>query len=235
MSLRKFNEKIMEKNRKLHESPESLRKRVYQHIVKEIANGNLLPGNAISLKEICEKLQISTQPLRDALIRLETEGFVSIYPRSGVIIKPLDINEIRYLYEIIGALEIALLESSFDKFSSLDIASMEKFNQKMKKAVTNGDYIAFSKPHWDFHDLFTEISGNYIAEKIIKPLKLRLWNAPRRRFYKDWEVMACDEHEQITNAIKAKNISEALRVIKQLHWNFSYNEKYIRWVYFYTL
>jgi len=44
--------------------------------------------------------------------------------------------------------------------------------------------------------------------------------------------MACDEHEQITNAIKAKNISEALRVIKQLHWNFSYNEKYIRWVYF---
>ena len=68
----------------------------------------------------------------------------------------------------------------------------------MKKAVKNGDCIAFSKPHhWDFHNLFIELNDNYIAKKIIKPMKLRLWNAPRRRFHKAWELMACDEHEQI--------------------------------------
>lgn len=213
---------------------ETLRKRVYNHIRKEMENGNLAPGNAVSLKEVCTKLQISTQPVRDALIRLEAEGFVNIYPRSRVIINSLDINEIRYLYEVIGALEIILLETSFEKFKDSDIVSMKKLNQEMRKAIENGDYIAFSKPHWDFHNLFIDFSDNYIAKKIINPMKLRLWNAPRRRFHKTWELMACDEHEQITKSIKSKNLSEALRVIKQSHWNFSYNEEYVRWVYFYT-
>jgi DNA-binding GntR family transcriptional regulator len=231
MMQRSYREKILKKK---EYSKETLRKQVYKHLRKEMANGNLLPGNAVSLKEICEKLHISTQPLRDALIRLEAEGFVSIYPRSRVIIKSLDINEIRYLFEIIGALENVLLESSFDKFKDSDIALMEKLNQEMRKAVENGDYIAFSNPHWDFHNLFIELSDNYIAKKIIKPMKLRLWNAPRRRFHKAWELMACDEHEQITKSIKSRNLSGALRVIKQSHWSFSYNEEYLRWVYFCT-
>jgi len=231
MMQRSYSEKILKKK---EYSKETLRKQVYKHLRKEMANGNLLPGNAVSLKDICEKLHISTQPLRDALIRLEAEGFVSIYPRSRVIIKSLDINEIRYLFEIIGALEMVLLESSFETFKDSDIVSMEKLNQEMRKAVENGDYIAFSKPHWDFHNLFIELSDNYIAKKIINPMKLRLWNAPRRRFHKAWELMACDEHEQITKSIKSRNLSDALRVIKQSHWSFSYNEEYLRWVYFYT-
>jgi DNA-binding GntR family transcriptional regulator len=228
MIKRNYSENILKKK---ESSKETLRMRVYKHLRKEMANGNLLPGNAVSLKEICEKLHISTQPLRDALIRLEAEGFVSIYPRSRVIIKLLDINEIRYLFEIICAMEMALLESSYDKFKEPDIVSMEKLNQEMKKAIENGDYIAFSKPHWEFHNLFIELSDNYIAKAIIKPMKVRLWNAPRRRFHKTWELMACDEHEQIAKSIKSRNLSEALRVIKQSHWNFSYNEEYLRWVY----
>jgi DNA-binding GntR family transcriptional regulator len=211
---------------------DTLRKNVYNYLKKEMENGKLAPGNAVSVKEICAKLQISTQPVRDAIIRLEAEGFVNIYPRSRVIIRSLDINEIQYLYEVIGALEITLLESSFEKFSDINIVSMKNLNQEMRKAIENGDYIAFSKPHWDFHNLLIELSDNYIAKRVIKPMKLRLWNSPRRRFHKKWEMMCCDEHELITEAIKERNFLKALRVIKQAHWSFKYNEEYVRWVYF---
>jgi len=111
---------------------------------------------------------------------------------------------------------------------------MKNLNQEMRKAIENGDYIAFSKPHWDFHNLLIDLSDNYIAKKVIKPMKLRLWNSPRRRFHKKWEMMSCNEHEQITEAIKKRNFLEALRVIKQAHWSFKYNEEYVRWVYFCT-
>jgi DNA-binding GntR family transcriptional regulator len=238
---RRFTGKLMIQQNDKNEShlikentKDTLRDKVYNYLKKEMENGNLYPGNAVSVKEICTKLKISTQPVRDAIIRLEAEGFLNIYPRSRVVINALDINEIKNLYEVIGALEICLLESSFEKFSDIDIVSMKNLNQEMRKAIENGDYIAFSKPHWDFHNLLIDLSDNYIVKRVIKPMKFRLWNAPRRRFHKEWEMMCCDEHEQIVEAIKERNLRRALRVIKKTHWSFKYNEDYVRWVYCYA-
>lgn len=194
--------------------------------------GSLLPGASININEMSERLEISKTPLRDALLRLEAEGFVSIRPRSGIVINRLDLEDIKYLYEVIGALEAALIDSIFDQFDAARISTMERLNAVMRSAIENGDYVAYSKPHWDFHEMFVELSGNVFARRIITPIKYRLWDFPRRRYHQEWELMACDEHAQITEAIKAGDRQEAIRVIKELHWNFPYNEKFIRWVYF---
>ena len=194
--------------------------------------GILLPGALINLNEMSERLQVSKTPLRDALLRLEAEGFVSIKPRSGIIINRLELEDIMYLYEVVAAIEAALIDSVFDKFDDSHISLMESLNVAMRTAIESGDYVAYDKPHWDFHCLFTELSRNVFARRIITPIRQRLWDFPRRRYHQQWELMACDEHQQITEAIKNGNRNEALRVVKEFHWNFNYNEKYIRWVYF---
>lgn len=227
----------MRKNKEEHKkvipsNSESLRNSAYDYLRSEMDKGNLLPGALINLNQMSERLQVSKTPLRDAMIRLEAEGFVSIHPRSGVVINQLELEDIRYLYEVMAAIEAALIDSVFDKITDSHLSLMQDLNDTMKECIQNGDYVAYDKPHWEFHNLFTELSGNVFARRILIPIRQRLWDFPRRRYQQQWELQACDEHRQITEAIRANDKSEALRVIRELHWNFPYNEKFIRWVYF---
>ena len=61
-----------------------MREQVYEYLRDEISNRKLLPGATININEISRQLGISKTPLRDAIIQLETEGFVTILPRRGV-------------------------------------------------------------------------------------------------------------------------------------------------------
>jgi len=68
----------------------SLREQVYEYLRDEINNRKLLPGTTINLNEISQQLGISKTPLRDAIIQLEIEGFVTILPRRGVTVKKIN-------------------------------------------------------------------------------------------------------------------------------------------------
>jgi len=81
----------------------TLREKVYNYLREELAKGSLIPGSYIDQKAICENLEISRAPLRDALIQLETEQFIQILPRRGVLIKKLSLEDIKNSYEIIGS------------------------------------------------------------------------------------------------------------------------------------
>ena len=61
----------------------SLREQVYQYLRTEMFNGRIIPGEYIRLNEMSERLGISKTPLRDAIIQLECERFVTILPRRG--------------------------------------------------------------------------------------------------------------------------------------------------------
>jgi DNA-binding GntR family transcriptional regulator len=64
----------------------TLREKVYNYLRAELAKGTLTPGSYIDQNRICDNLDISRAPLRDALIQLESERFVEILPRRGVLI-----------------------------------------------------------------------------------------------------------------------------------------------------
>ena len=58
----------------------SLNDQVYDYLRRQMNKGALIPGSTINIGEIAKQLGISKTPLRDALIHLELEGFVSILP-----------------------------------------------------------------------------------------------------------------------------------------------------------
>ena len=62
----------------------SLRERVYRHLEAALREGQLHHGTCLDQDRLCEELGVSRTPLRDALLRLEAEGFVTIQPRKGV-------------------------------------------------------------------------------------------------------------------------------------------------------
>ena len=121
---------------------------VYEYIRQQMREGSLLPGSVLDLLAISHKLGISNTPLRDSLIRLEAEGYLTIYPRSKVVINTLEAEDFPFLYEIMGALEYTIIAGSIDQYTEATIAKMRRLSGDMREAVMSGDMVTYDRLHY---------------------------------------------------------------------------------------
>lgn len=210
----------------------SLRKQVYEYLRGEMHTGRLMPGALINLSEISEKLGISKTPLRDAIIQLECEGFVTILPRRGVLVNKLSIQDIKNILEIVGTLESTVIFSAFDKFTASHIKEMKRLNDEMISAIHSEDFDSYYILNIAFHNTFLKLSENEELIRIIMPLKQRLYDFPRRAYITEWELLNCGEHQKLIDFIKNGEREKAAKFWRESHWSFETYEKFIRRFYF---
>lgn len=211
---------------------QSLRDQVYEYLCRAMHKGEMLPGSVIDQKKICNELNISRTPLSNALIRLDAEGIVTIYPRSRVIVNKLEEEDINYLYEIIGTIESTLVSKGLENYNDDILNQMETWNKKMITYIEKGDLRSYDPLHYRFHQVFIELASNIFAERILRPIKNRLWDFPKKSFPQKWYLEACAEHQTIIDALRIKDMSKATSCIKEVHWGFKFNQKYIQMAYF---
>jgi len=210
----------------------SLREQLYDFIREELTRGNLIPGAAINLNAISQQLGISKTPLRDALLQLDTEGFVTISPRRGVFVNRLTLEDIRNCYEIIGALESTVILAFFDSLQPLHLEKMKLLNRELRASIKNEDFQSYYQQNILFHDVFLEMSHNHALKRIIAPMKRRLYDFPRRGYIKEWELGNCRDHDRLIEAFETGDRDAAIQVWRDVHWSFDAQEKYIRRFYF---
>jgi DNA-binding GntR family transcriptional regulator len=210
----------------------SLREQVYDFLREELTRGRLIPGAAINLNAISQELGISKTPLRDALLQLDTEGFVTISPRRGVFVNRLTLEDIHQCYEIIGALESTVILAVFDSMQPLHIEKMKLLNRELRSSIKNEYFQAYYQQNILFHDVFLEMSHNPSLKRIIMPMKQRLYDFPRRGYIKEWEQANCRDHDRLIEAFETGDRDAAVRVWRDVHWSFEVQEKYIRRFYF---
>lgn len=210
----------------------SLREQVYEYLQTEIQAGRLLPGSYIKLNEISARLGVSKTPLRDAIIQMECEGFVSILPRKGVLLKRLTLEEIRDILQLLGALESAALRSVFHKITPDRIHKMEKINLEMRRCIQEKSFKGFDSQYYSlniaFHDVFLELSDNAVMKPLMVTLKQRLYDFPRPAYIKDWEWANCDEHDRLISHIRNGEKEAAAIFWQETHWGFEAQESNIR-------
>jgi DNA-binding GntR family transcriptional regulator len=210
----------------------SLREQVYDFIREELTRGKLIPGAAVNLNVISRQLGISKTPLRDALLQLDTEGFVTISPRRGVFVNRLTLEDIRNCYEIVGALETTVILAVFDSVQPLHIEKMKLLNRELRTSIKKEDFQAYYQQNILFHDVFLEMSHNQSLKRIIAPMKQRLYDFPRRGYIKEWEQSNCRDHDRLIEAFEAGDREAAVQVWRDVHWSFEVQEKYIRRFYY---
>ncbi len=210
----------------------SLREQVYEYFRSEIQIGRLIPGSFINLTEISEHLGISKTPLRDALIKLECDGFVTILPRRGIVVNKLTLDEIKNTVEIIGALESAVIVSVFDKIEPRHIKEMKQINADLKEIMSNSKSDTFDQYYYElniaFHNVFLNLSHNDALKDIIMTLKQRMYDFPRLTYISEWELINCDEHDQLVTFLADGNPGEAAKLWREFHWSFAAHEQFIK-------
>ena len=206
----------------------SLKEQVYEFLREAMRRGDILPGSVIDMEETSKRLGVSKTPLRDALLQLEMEGFVSILPRRKVVVTVLTLKDIKNTYEIIGALESTALLQAFDRIKADDIKKMDRLNAEMKEAIEGDDFDLYYEKNLAFHNAFLGLSGNENLLKIVNTLKKRLYDFPRQQgWVKEWEQASIGEHAELVHLIRTRNRKEAAAYIRDVHWSYKVQEKFI--------
>jgi DNA-binding GntR family transcriptional regulator len=211
----------------------SLREQVYSYLKKRLNEGSLKPGSFLDLNALGEELGFSRTPLRDALLRLEAEGFVTIHARRGVIINPLEIATIRNSYQILGALEAAAIIESTATFSPGDIDVMNTLNDRMHVSLSHGNFNDYYTANIAFHEVYLGKSANGELKRSVRILKERLYDFPRREGYlSDWEESSVAEHDDLTRLLQNGDFQAAAVFVRDVHWSFKAQEHFIMAYYF---
>jgi DNA-binding GntR family transcriptional regulator len=207
----------------------SLKEQVYEYLREQMRKGEILPGSAIDMEETSKKLGVSKTPLRDALLQLEMEDFVTIRPRRMVVVNSLTERDIRNYYEIIGALESMALLKAFDRLKPGDVDRMQALNDGMREAIAANDFDDYYEKNLAFHNVFLGPCGNDNLVKMVNNMKRRLYDFPRSKgFVREWEESSILEHQALIDLIRTGRSQAAANHIRDIHWSFKVQEQFVR-------
>src|SRR5262252_182499 len=82
-----------------------LKEQAYERLKRGLLNNDYPPGSFLSERQLAENLGMSKTPVKAALERLESEGFIAVSPQQGIVVRELSVQEIADQYEIRAALE----------------------------------------------------------------------------------------------------------------------------------
>jgi len=216
-------------NRRVKEPIRSLRQEVYDRLRTLMNRGRLRPGKYLDLNALARQIGISRTPLRDALLRLECEGFVEIHNRTGVRVAPLTLDRIRHIYEILAALESTALRDVATRITPATVARMSQLNREMVRALDASDFTRFYDANLAFHDAYLALSDNTEMVRQIHLLKQRLYDFPRLKgFVPEWERASVEEHHTLVRFLEQGNVGAAADLLRDVHWSFSYQEPFVR-------
>lgn len=194
----------------------SLSKKAYEAIKADIITCTLKPGEQIAQPLLMEKYQIGMTPIREALHRLASEGFVRPIPRFGYMVSPITVSDVREIYELRSILETSAVRLAAQRGSQ---AALENLRKIADFTYTYGDqisYVRFLDLNAGFHLQIAEIAGNQrLADMISKVL-----DGLTRIFYvgldlKDSAEEMRNAHIELASAILARDANEAERLVRQ--------------------
>ena len=112
-----------------------LRDQVRDELRRRIADGRLQPGSKMVERELAEEFGVSRVPVREALRTLETEGFVQVVPRKGVVVRHLSRRDVEELFDVREALEFLATRLATEKATNEELAALRHILAEGEEAL----------------------------------------------------------------------------------------------------
>jgi DNA-binding GntR family transcriptional regulator len=181
-----------------------LKERAYAEIKREILAGTLAPGSFLAERQLAAQLGMSKTPVRSALERLESEGFLSISPQQGAIIRDLSVSEIADQYEIRTAIESFVVRALAGKLTPPQVGLLRaNLEAQQANLAAGGDVPRGVSLDKEFHGLFCQFLGNQEILRVMGQLRDKTHRVIFRVFTIDGQrmVRSCEEHQSIAEAV----------------------------------
>jgi DNA-binding GntR family transcriptional regulator len=133
-----------------------------------ILGGTLAGGTRLVQTELAAQLEVSTTPVREALRDLATEGLVFFDPHRGAVVRPLEIEEVREIYELRITLEPLMVRRTVDRLSDERLDQAEELVQRMRNETNLSVWVDLNR---EFHAIFSEIDDGSRLAGILASLR----------------------------------------------------------------
>ncbi|MBK1883113.1 GntR family transcriptional regulator [Luteolibacter pohnpeiensis] len=194
--------------------PENLTDRIYSRLRQDICGFQLIPGERFTETEIANRMQASRTPVREALNRLQQNGFVEVHFRSGWQVKSFDLPQFEQLYDVRTILELATVDRlcAGAAMPILDRLAHTWFTDPANRLT---DPVAVCALDESFHGQLVEASGNTELARIHQDITERIRIIRHLDFTQQARVdITYEEHAEILHLIldgKANHARALLR------------------------
>ena len=188
---------------------------VYDLVRRAIVSLAMPPGAAINEKDICDELQISRTPLREAILQLHAENLVDVRPNAGTFVAPIDL---RYVLEgqlVRDALEMKVVRFAARRVSKNFMARLDLNMHQQRLFAGDRDYDQFYEQDEAMHQLICEHGGSQRIWRLVTGAKAQLDRVRRLQMPEpNHMTIVLREHHAIVEAIRAGDEAAAAQAMK---------------------
>jgi DNA-binding GntR family transcriptional regulator len=199
------------------EEVKPLRDRIAEMVRESIIDGRIRPGERLVEPDLASRLGVSRTPLREALLQLDSEGFVVVTPRRGAVVSELSIDDARETYLVKGALESLAARLACENITDDELESLAEIHDRMTRlaSVKSRDNRRILQLNSEFHSSVCSASR---VEKLIQYVRI-LRSQTLRYNYIYLSVMqhlsaSLREHTRILEALGRRDGNAAERLVR---------------------
>lgn len=194
--------------------------RVYGHVKRGVLERRYEGGTLLTEGELAEAVGVSRTPVREALLRLEVEGLIRLYPKKGALVLPVSAQEIADVVETRQLVEAHAVRKALPASAAL-IERLEELLEQQKRQAAEGDLAGAAVSDRCFHAEIVRSAGNQILSRLYDQLRdrqLRMGVAVMHA-HPDRIAKTLTEHEELLAALRA---GDADGVVALVHRHVSW-------------
>ena len=196
--------------------------RVYTKLREEILRVQLAPGSPLDEVRLSDRFDMSRSPIREALVRLSSEGLVVILPNRSTIVAPMDFQRVPEFLDALDLLQrvvtrLAALHRTPSELKQI-VKAQKGYEKAIAQSISTGDSLVMIEKNYDFHMTIAAAGRN----QYFMDLYRRLLEEGRRMLHFHFEYEALDpdisvermaaHHTQMVAAIEARDADTAEHV-----------------------
>ena len=195
--------------RMLHEA-------VAERLRERIIDGTLAPGAHLNERVLCEQLQVSRTPLREALRTLAGEGVIELLPNRGAVVAAMSRASIEHAFELMRVLEATAGELAARRATEADVEAITRLHAEMTRAHARRNLPVYYRLNREIHEAIVRCAGNPELEAAYLRLNARLQALRfRSNLNRDkWDAALREHHDMIDALTRrdARKLGALLRV-----------------------
>jgi len=196
---------------------------VYEELKREILSLELIPGQAISENEICKRFDVSRTPVRDALWRLQEQGFVTTLPYRGTYVTKLNLDEIKQIIYMRTAVETSVICDFMDIATPMILEEVRYLIRKQEVIILEKDFTPekFYRLDSQMHAVWYEVTRKKKIWEILQEAQVHYTRYRMLDFETETNFMRIiKDHNKLLELIQNKDKKGLVTALKE-HLTYS--------------
>jgi DNA-binding GntR family transcriptional regulator len=183
---------------------------VFESLREAIIQGRLKPGERLMEMQLADEMGVSRTPVREAIRKLELEGFVVMIPRKGAYVSGISVKDIVDVFEVRAALEALAAGLAAERITDEELEHLERALVQISEVSVRDDINAMVETDTNFHELIYKACRNDRLVQIVTHLQEQIHRFRITSLSQPGRSRnALAEHRAIVEAISDRNAEAA--------------------------